>query len=96
MKDVAERTRALPVAERPSVDDVLEWMCAEEERPTNRMARRWMYAFPYYRKEIAGFVASWVCLDLLPAEQAIRAVEENEIVLMHMSKVDELLRESGH
>ncbi len=88
--------RNLPVGERPSLDDVLEWMVAEEDRPTTRAARRWMFRYPYYRREIAEFVASWVCLDLYPAEVSIRALEDDEIALMYASKVDEMLREHGH
>jgi len=55
-----------------------------------------MNRYPYYRQEIAEFTASWVCMELFDAENTIRALDEDEIVLMYTSKVDELLRESGH
>ena len=94
--DTEKDYRNVAIQDRPLLDDVLEWFVIEEEHVSAARTRLWMSRFPYYRTEIAEFAASWFCLDVFPAENTIRALEADEILLMYTSKVDELLRESGH
>ena len=86
--------RELPLSERPELEDVLNEYVSENEKPSTKAARRWMAHYPYYRQQIAEFTASWVCMELFDAENTIRSLDADGIVLLYTSKVDELLREA--
>jgi len=68
-----------------TLDDVLNELVAEYERPTSEALDTWAERYPQFRRELIDFVAAWAEQMVLPEAPELTADEEERIVDRVMS-----------
>ena len=75
-----------------SFDDVLELLMMEESSPHYKVLQKWQERYPRYKKELAGFFATWAIQEHNPAPSVI---DKERLAAEGTKRTMEMLRQQG-